>query len=106
MLHKLVDAIHQGLAAHREYERLMSTGRRHDSALRAALSISTATRDRPIANSSALLRLNGRTPPLMSPAPQGGGKLYDKRHERKFRVAVPVLLVLSGTALMVMVSSS
>jgi hypothetical protein len=94
MLHHLVDAIHQGLAAHREYERLMSTGMRHDSALRAALSISTATRERPIANSRA--RLNARTTPLMSPAAQGGGKLYGKRHEGKFRVAVLVLLLLSA----------
>jgi hypothetical protein len=103
MLHKLVDAIRQGLAAHREYERLMSMGMRHDSALRVALSMSTATRDRPIANRRALSRLNARTIPLMSPAPQGGGKLYGKRHEHKFRVAVLVLLLLSGTALMVMV---
>jgi hypothetical protein len=30
MLHKLVDAIRQGLAAHREYERFMSMGMCHD----------------------------------------------------------------------------
>jgi hypothetical protein len=38
LLHKLVDAIGQGLTAHREYERLMSMGMRHDPALRAAFS--------------------------------------------------------------------
>jgi hypothetical protein len=100
VLHKVVDAIRQGLAAHREYESLMSMGMRHDPALRAALSMSTATRDRPIANSRALSRLNARTTPLMSPAPQGGGKLYGNRHEHKFRVAALVLLLLSSTAFM------
>jgi hypothetical protein len=102
-LHKLVDAIRQGLAAHREYERLISMGMRHDSALRVALSISTATGHRPIANSRGLSRLNARTTPSMRPAPQSGGKLYGKRHEHKFRVAVFVLLLLSGSALMMMV---
>jgi uncharacterized protein YjiS (DUF1127 family) len=38
MLHCLLDAFCEGLAAHREYERLMSKGMRHDPALRAALS--------------------------------------------------------------------
>jgi hypothetical protein len=33
------DAFHEGLAAHREYERLTSSGMRHDPALRASLSI-------------------------------------------------------------------
>src|SRR5262249_26020529 len=37
-LHRLLDAFCEGLAAHREYERLMSMGMRHDPALRAALS--------------------------------------------------------------------
>ncbi len=103
MLHKLIDAMYEGLAAHRKYERLMSTGMRHDSALRAALSISTATRDRPIANSRALSRLNARTTPLTSPEPQSGGRFYGQRHERKFRAAVLVLLLLSSTALRMMV---
>jgi hypothetical protein len=103
MLHKLVDAIHQGLAAHREYECLMSMGMCHDSALKAALSKPTVTTGMPIANSRALSPLIARTTPVMRPAPQGGRKLYGKRDERKFRTAVLVLLLLSGTALMVMV---
>jgi uncharacterized protein YjiS (DUF1127 family) len=36
-----VESIRQGLAAHREYERLMSIGISHDSALKAALSESS-----------------------------------------------------------------
>ncbi len=35
MLHKLMDAIRQGLAAHREYEGFMSMGMNHDRALSA-----------------------------------------------------------------------
>jgi hypothetical protein len=103
MLHKLLDALRDGLAAHREYERLMSMRIHHDPALRAALFMSTATRDRTIASSRALSRLNARTTPLMSPASQDGGKLYGRHHEHKFRLAMLVLLLLSGTALMVMV---
>jgi hypothetical protein len=38
MLHSLLDAFFDGLAAHREYERLTSMGMGHDRALRAALS--------------------------------------------------------------------
>jgi hypothetical protein len=38
MLHSLVDALRDGLAAHREYERLIAMGMCHDPALRAALS--------------------------------------------------------------------
>ena len=37
MLHNLLDAVCEGLADHREYERLVSMGMRHDPALRAAL---------------------------------------------------------------------
>ena len=73
MLHKLADAIRQGLAAHREYERLMSMGMRHDLALKAALSMPTATTDRPIANSRALSGLIARPTPLMRTAPRADG---------------------------------
>jgi hypothetical protein len=38
MLHSLLDALRDGLAAHREYERLISMGICHNPALRAALS--------------------------------------------------------------------
>ena len=38
MLHSLLDAVSEGFAAHREYERLISMGVGHDSALKAALS--------------------------------------------------------------------
>jgi len=69
LLHKLVDAIGQGLTAHREYERLMSMGMRHDPALRAALSISTTRAGRPIANSRA--RSAARSTPSMRVAPRG-----------------------------------
>jgi hypothetical protein len=79
MLHKLVDAVRQGLAAHREYERLKSMGMRHDPALRAALSISTTATGRPIAISRA--RSTARTTRLMRPAPRGR-KLYGKLDER------------------------
>jgi hypothetical protein len=86
MLHKLVDAIRQGLAAHREYERLKSMGMRHDLALRAALSISRTPTGRPIANSRA--RSAGRTTPLIRPASPGvGGKLYGKLDERWSKLA-------------------
>jgi len=37
MLHNLLDAVCEGLADHREYERLVSMGMRHDPALRTAL---------------------------------------------------------------------
>ena len=37
MLHRLLDAVREGLAAHWEYERLVSMGMRHDPALRTAL---------------------------------------------------------------------
>jgi len=37
MLHGLLDAFCEGLAAHREYERLTAMGMRHDLALRVAL---------------------------------------------------------------------
>jgi hypothetical protein len=100
MLHKLVDAIRQGLAAHREYEHLISMGMRHDPALRVALSISAATTGRPIANSCALAGLIARITPLTRTAPQGGRNRYGKREERKLRMAVLVLLMLSGTAFM------
>jgi hypothetical protein len=66
MLHKLMDAIRQRLAAHREYERFMSMGMNHDRALRAALSISTVPTGRPIANSQTLSLLIVRITPLMS----------------------------------------
>ena len=66
MPHKLVDAIGQGLTAHREYERLMSMGMRHDPALRAALCISAIPTGGSIANSRA--RSAARTAPLMRPA--------------------------------------
>jgi uncharacterized protein YjiS (DUF1127 family) len=39
VLWDLNDAFREGLAAHREYERLKSTGMRHDPALRASLSV-------------------------------------------------------------------
>ena len=61
MPHKLVDAIGQGLTAHREYERLMSMGMRHDPALRAALCISAIPTGGPIATSRA--RSAARTAP-------------------------------------------
>ena len=38
LLHSLLDALRAGLAAHREYERLISLGMGHDPALRAAVS--------------------------------------------------------------------
>jgi hypothetical protein len=38
MLHSVPDAVREGFAAHREYERLRSMGMRHDPALRTALS--------------------------------------------------------------------
>ena len=41
MLHSLLDAISEGFAAHREYERLMSMGIGHDSALKGALSVTS-----------------------------------------------------------------
>jgi hypothetical protein len=44
-LHSLLDALCGGLAAHREYERLMSMGMRHDPALRAALSQASHCRE-------------------------------------------------------------
>ena len=103
MLHKLIDAIRQGLAAHREYERLISMGMHHDIALKSALSISAATTGRPIANNRALTGLIARTTPLMRAAPQGVWKRDGKREERKFRTGALVLLLLSGAALMMMV---
>jgi uncharacterized protein YjiS (DUF1127 family) len=45
MLRDLRDALREGLAAHREYERLTSSGMRHDPALRASLSVPFAERD-------------------------------------------------------------
>ena len=45
MLHSLLDAFSEGLAAHREYERLTSMGMRHDLALRAALSETSHSRE-------------------------------------------------------------
>jgi uncharacterized protein YjiS (DUF1127 family) len=45
MLHSLLDALREGLAAHREYERFMSMGMRHDPALRAALSATSNCRE-------------------------------------------------------------
>jgi hypothetical protein len=45
MLHSLLDALRKGLAAHREYERFMSMGMRHDPALRAALSETSHSRE-------------------------------------------------------------
>src|SRR5262249_61459752 len=44
MLHSLLDAFCEGLAAHREYERLTSMGMRHDLALRVALSETSDSR--------------------------------------------------------------
>ena len=73
MLHKLMDAIRHGLAAHREYERFMSMGMNHDRALRAALSISTVPTGRPIANSQTLSLLIARITPLMSPRHRAHG---------------------------------
>jgi hypothetical protein len=104
MLHKLVDAIRQGLAAHRKYERLISMGMRHDPALRVALSISAATVDRPIANSRSLSALTARTSPLMRRAPWVGWKLYGgKLDERRIRFGMLALLLLSVTAVVVMI---
>jgi hypothetical protein len=71
MLHNLFDAICEGLAAHREYEGLVAMGVRHDTALRAALSLSRASIGRPTANSQALSLLIARITPLMSPARPG-----------------------------------
>jgi hypothetical protein len=45
MLHSLLDALRDGLAAHREYERLISLGMGHDPALRAALSQTSHCRE-------------------------------------------------------------
>jgi hypothetical protein len=45
MLHSLLDALRDGLAAHREYERLISLGMCHDPALRAALSQTSHCRE-------------------------------------------------------------
>jgi hypothetical protein len=45
MLHRLLDAVREGLAAHREYERLVSMGMHHDPALRAALSQNSHCRE-------------------------------------------------------------
>ena len=45
MLHSLLDAFSEGLAAHREYERLTSMGMRHHPALRAALSEPSHSRE-------------------------------------------------------------
>ena len=75
MLHKLVDAIRQGLAAHREYERFMSMGMCHDRALslRASLSISTVPTGRLIANSRTLSLLIARITLLMSPRHRAHG---------------------------------
>ena len=41
MLHSLLDAVSEGFAADREYERLMSMGMGHDSALKGALSVTS-----------------------------------------------------------------
>jgi hypothetical protein len=69
MLHKLMDAIRQRLAAHREYERFMSMGMNHDRALRA----STVPTGRPITNSQTLSLLIARMTPLMSPRHRAHG---------------------------------
>ena len=45
MLHRLLDAVREGLAAHWEYERLVSMGMHHDLALRAALSQNSHCRE-------------------------------------------------------------
>jgi hypothetical protein len=45
MLHGLLDALRDGLAAHREYERLISLGVGHDPALRAAVSQTSHSRE-------------------------------------------------------------
>jgi hypothetical protein len=45
MLHSLLDALRDGLAAHREYERLISLGVGHDPALRAAVSQTSHSRE-------------------------------------------------------------
>ena len=73
MLHKLMDAIRQGLAAHREYERFMSMGMNHDRALRAALSISTVPTGRRITNSQTLSLLIALITPLMNPRHRAHG---------------------------------
>jgi hypothetical protein len=44
MLHTLLDALREGLAAHREYEQLVAKGMRHDNALRAAVSATSHSR--------------------------------------------------------------
>ena len=81
MLHKLVDAIGQGLTAHREYERLMSMGMRHDPALRAALCISAIPTGGPIANSRARSAARA-TPSMRQAAPEVGWKRSGKLDER------------------------
>jgi uncharacterized protein YjiS (DUF1127 family) len=58
MLHDLLDAIREGFTAHREYERLMSSGTRHNPALKAALAESDHSREsfaRPMPIHSVLL---------------------------------------------------
>jgi hypothetical protein len=55
-LHSLLDAFYEGLAAHREYERLISMGMRHDPALRAALSETSQCREASARRASSLTR--------------------------------------------------
>jgi uncharacterized protein YjiS (DUF1127 family) len=62
MLHDLLDAFREGLGAHREYERLISAGMRHDPALRAAVSETCHSHEccaRTISIRSAILVLAG-----------------------------------------------
>jgi hypothetical protein len=56
MLHNLLDAVCGGLAAHREYERLVSMGMRHDPALRVALCQTSHCREASPRRASSLTR--------------------------------------------------
>jgi hypothetical protein len=70
-LHSLLDAVHEGLAAHREYERLMSMGMRHESALRGALSETCHCRQVSTRRTSITRQASGegRASPLRAPYP-------------------------------------
>jgi hypothetical protein len=64
-MHHLLDAFCEALAAHREYERLISMGMRHDPALRAALSETGHCREATARRASSITR---------SEHPDAGGK--------------------------------
>jgi hypothetical protein len=64
-MHHLLDAFCEALAAHREYERLVSMGMRHEPALRTALSETSQCRE---ATARRALRLT------RSEHPEAGGK--------------------------------